>query len=170
MVECNSTVWIWCFEGAREGPREFVQGVATGTEQLVDSAVGAVAGAGARVTGLISQGLATLTFDEDYENARIQRKEMTSQTTSDVVQSSKNVVKVCYIECSFEYSLTIEQDVASGVKGVVKKPVEGAKKGGAPGFVKGLGKGFLGLATRPLSGVADLSSTSFNLIKQWENN
>lgn len=107
-----------------------------------------------------------MTFDEDYENARIQRKEMTSQTTSDVVQSSKNVVKVCYIECSFEYSFTIEQDVASGVKGVVKKPVEGAKKGGAPGFVKGLGKGFLGLATRPLSGVADLSSTSFNLIKQ----
>jgi vacuolar protein sorting-associated protein 13A/C len=53
-----------------------------------------------------------------------------------------------------------------GVKGVVKKPVAGAKKGGSKGFVKGLGKGFLGLVGRPASGIADLTSTSLKLIKR----
>lgn len=54
-----------------------------------------------------------------------------------------------------------------GVVGVVKKPVQGAKHGGAKGFLKGLGKGFLGLVGRPASGVADLTSTSFKLIKKF---
>lgn len=49
----------------------------------------------------------------------------------------------------------------------MKKPVQGAKHGGAKGFLKGLGKGFLGLVGRPASGVADLTSTSFKLIKKF---
>ncbi len=53
-----------------------------------------------------------------------------------------------------------------GVKGVVKKPLAGVKESGASGFIKGLGKGFIGLVARPTSGAADLTSTSFNLIKR----
>lgn len=53
------------------------------------------------------------------------------------------------------------------MKGVVKKPVEGAKHGGTKGFFKGLGKGFLGLVGRPTSGIADLTSTSFKLIQKF---
>jgi vacuolar protein sorting-associated protein 13A/C len=53
-----------------------------------------------------------------------------------------------------------------GVKDVVKKPMAGAREGGAAGFMKGLGKGFLGLVARPTSGVADLTSTSFDLIRR----
>jgi vacuolar protein sorting-associated protein 13A/C len=53
-----------------------------------------------------------------------------------------------------------------GVKGVVKKPVQGAKHDGTKGFFKGLGKGFLGLVGRPTSGIVDLTSTSFKLIKR----
>jgi vacuolar protein sorting-associated protein 13A/C len=53
-----------------------------------------------------------------------------------------------------------------GVKGVVKKPIEGAKEGSTSGFIKGLGKGFLGLVARPSSGIADLTSTSFDVIKR----
>ncbi|CAF1254601.1 unnamed protein product, partial [Rotaria sordida] len=49
---------------------------------------------------------------------------------------------------------------------VVKKPVKGAKESGGKGFVKGLGKGLLGLFGRPASGVADLTSSSFKLIKR----
>ncbi len=54
----------------------------------------------------------------------------------------------------------------NGVTGVVKKPLAGGKEGGASGFVKGLGKGFIGLVARPTSGAADFTSTSFNLIKR----
>ncbi|CAF4120481.1 unnamed protein product, partial [Adineta steineri] len=46
------------------------------------------------------------------------------------------------------------------------KPVSGAKKNGALGFVKGLGKGFIGLATRPTGGVVDFASTSLDVIKR----
>lgn len=48
------------------------------------------------------------------------------------------------------------------------KPVSGAKHGGASGFVKGLGKGFLGLVTRPTGGIVDFASTSLDLIKRYE--
>ncbi len=61
------------------------------------------------------------------------------------------------------------QDIKLGVKGLVTKPKEGAKQGGKKGFIKGVGKGFLGLIGRPTSGIADLTSTSFNLIKRLGN-
>jgi gas vesicle protein len=77
-----------------EGPIEFVEGIATGTKFLLGSVVGGAAGALSKVTGAASKGLATLTLDKDYQNARIQRKEIQAQTTSDIVASGKNVVKV----------------------------------------------------------------------------
>ncbi|CAF2629709.1 unnamed protein product [Rotaria sp. Silwood2] len=136
--------------GAMEGPIEFIEGIAIGSRNLLGSAVGGAAGAVSKITGVASKGLATLTFDEDYQNARIARKEVAGHTVSGVVLSGKNVGK----------------DIAHGVKGVVKKPVIGAKKRGAPGFVKGLGNGFLGLIARPASSIADFTSTSFDLIKR----
>ena len=39
-----------------------------------------------------------------------------------------------------------------GVGGVFYKPVQGAKKDGALGFVKGCGRGLSGLVTEPISG------------------
>jgi hypothetical protein len=56
-----------------EGPVEFLEGIAT------------------------SKGLATLTLDKDYQNARIQRKEIQSQTTPEIVSSGKNAIKVCFL-------------------------------------------------------------------------
>ncbi len=67
-----------------------------------------------------------------------------------IVASGKNAVK----------------DIVEGVKGVVKKTMKGAKHDGAKGLVKGLGKGFLGLVGRSAIGVADLTRTSFKLIKR----
>lgn len=43
----------------------------------------------------------------------------------------------------------------SGVKGVVSKPMKGAKKGGAAGFMTGLGHGMVGLVAAPVSGTAN---------------
>jgi len=48
----------------------------------------------------------------------------------------------------------------------VTKPVAGAKSGGASGFFKGVGKGFLGLVTRPTGGIVDFASTSLDVIKR----
>jgi len=48
----------------------------------------------------------------------------------------------------------------------VTKPIEGAKQGGATGFVKGLGKGFIGLVTRPTGGIVDFAGTSLDIVQR----
>ncbi|GBG70050.1 hypothetical protein CBR_g4878 [Chara braunii] len=48
--------------------------------------------------------------------------------------------------------------VFRGVSGLVLKPLEGAKDGGVEGFVHGVGKGIIGAAVQPVSGVLDLLS------------
>jgi vacuolar protein sorting-associated protein 13A/C len=48
--------------------------------------------------------------------------------------------------------------VASGVEGVVMKPIEGAESEGALGFFKGVGKGLVGAVTKPAVGFFDLAS------------
>lgn len=42
--------------------------------------------------------------------------------------------------------------------GILTKPLEGAKTSGVEGFVQGVGKGLIGAATQPVSGVLDLLS------------
>jgi vacuolar protein sorting-associated protein 13A/C len=77
-----------------EGPVEFLEGIATGTKYLLGSVVGGAAGALSKVTETASKGLATLTLDKDYQNARIQRKEIQSQTSSEIASTGKNAIKV----------------------------------------------------------------------------
>lgn len=84
----------WMKKGLMEGPMELIGGIGRGTRSLIGSVVGGTAGAISKVTGATSKGLATITLDKDYQNARIQRKEIQSQTTSQIVSSGKNVVKV----------------------------------------------------------------------------
>ncbi|CAM9669463.1 unnamed protein product, partial [Ectocarpus sp. 4 AP-2014] len=48
--------------------------------------------------------------------------------------------------------------VKDGITGVVMKPVRGARKSGAAGFVKGVGQGVVGLVAAPVS--ATLGATS----------
>lgn len=45
-----------------------------------------------------------------------------------------------------------------GVTGILTKPLEGAKASGVEGFVQGVGKGLIGAAAQPVSGVLDLLS------------
>ena len=40
------------------------------------------------------------------------------------------------------------------------KPIEGAEQGGAGGFFKGVGKGLVGIVTKPVVGVFDFASTA----------
>ena len=55
--------------------------------------------------------------------------------------------------------------VASGITGVVEKPVAGAKKEGFKGFLKGTYKGLSGLVVKPISGALDLFSKTSEGIK-----
>lgn len=62
----------------------------------------------------------------------------------------------------------ILQGVFDGVTGVFVKPIEGAKEEGVEGFFKGMGKGVVGLVTRPTSGVIDFASGSLEAVKRYK--
>lgn len=48
--------------------------------------------------------------------------------------------------------------VTSGVEGLALRPLEGAEQNGAAGFVAGIGKALVGLATKPAVGLLDAAS------------
>ncbi|KAG2470896.1 VP13C protein, partial [Polypterus senegalus] len=58
------------------------------------------------------------------------------------------------------------QGVVGGVTGIITKPVEGAKKEGAAGFFKGIGKGLVGVVARPTGGIIDMASSTFQGIQR----
>lgn len=44
----------------------------------------------------------------------------------------------------------------------------GAKKEGAAGFFKGIGKGLVGVVARPTGGIVDMASSTFQGIQRWD--
>lgn len=50
--------------------------------------------------------------------------------------------------------------------GVFSKPISGAREEGVEGFIKGMGKGMVGLVTRPTSGIIDFASGSLSAVKR----
>ena len=52
----------------------------------------------------------------------------------------------------------LAKGIFRGVTGILTKPIEGAKSSGVEGFVQGVGKGIIGAAAQPVSGVLDLLS------------
>ena len=49
---------------------------------------------------------------------------------------------------------------------MVKNPFEGAKKEGAKGFFKGVGKGLAGVVAKPTGGIIDFASGTFEGIRR----
>lgn len=48
----------------------------------------------------------------------------------------------------------------------MKKPIAGAKSGGAAGFASGLGNGIIGVVAQPTGAIVDFASTSLDVIKR----
>jgi vacuolar protein sorting-associated protein 13A/C len=139
------------YQGAIQGPEEFAEGLALGVRSLFGHAVGGAAGAVSRITGALGKGIATLTMDDEYQKKR--REAMAKKPTDfkeGLARGGKGLV----------------MGVVDGVTGIVRKPMEGAKQEGVEGFFKGMGKGLVGVFTRPASGVVDFASTSFEGIRR----
>ncbi|XP_029725509.1 intermembrane lipid transfer protein Vps13 isoform X2 [Aedes albopictus] len=139
------------FQGAIQGPGEFAEGLVLGVRSLFGHTVGGAAGAVSKITGAMGKGLAALTFDDDYQKKRrdaLNKKPATLQ--EGIARSGKGLV----------------MGVFDGVTGVFTKPISGAKEEGVEGFFKGLGKGAVGLVARPIAGVTDFASGSFDAVKR----
>ncbi|XP_067251586.1 vacuolar protein sorting-associated protein 13A isoform X2 [Chanodichthys erythropterus] len=139
------------YQGAIQGPEEFVEGMALGVKALVGGAVGGLAGAASRITGAMAKGVAAMTMDEEYQQKR--REAMNKQPSSlreGLTRGGKGLVS----------------GFVSGITGIVTKPIKGAQKEGAAGFFKGVGKGLVGALTRPTGGIIDMASSTFQGIKR----
>uniref|UniRef100_A0A8C3SRI4 Vacuolar protein sorting 13 homolog A n=1 Tax=Chelydra serpentina TaxID=8475 RepID=A0A8C3SRI4_CHESE len=140
------------YQGAIQGPEEFVEGMALGFKALVGGAVGGLAGAASRITGAMAKGVAAITMDEDYQQKR--RETMNKQPTGlreGITRGGKGLVS----------------GFVSGITGIVTKPIRGAQKEGAAGFFKGVGKGLVGAVARPTGGIIDMASSTFQGIKRY---
>lgn len=125
-------------------PQELGLGIAKGASSFVKKSVFGFSDSMAKFTGSMSKGLAAATLDKEFQNQRRMSK-------------TRNRPKHAL------YGITaggnaFANSVASGIGGLARHPLEGAEKEGAAGFVKGVGKGLLGLATKPAVGAFDFAS------------
>uniref|UniRef100_A0A8B9KVP3 Vacuolar protein sorting 13 homolog A n=1 Tax=Astyanax mexicanus TaxID=7994 RepID=A0A8B9KVP3_ASTMX len=137
------------YQGAIQGPEEFVEGMALGVKALVGGAVGGLAGAASRITGAMAKGVAAMTMDEEYQQKR--REAMNKQPSGLKEGLTRGGKGLGFV---------------SGITGIVTKPIKGAQKEGAAGFFKGVGKGLVGAVTRPTGGIIDMASSTFQGIKR----
>lgn len=129
-------------------PQELGYGIAKGASSFVKKSVFGLSDSMAKFTGSMSKGLAAATLDKEFQDQRRMSK-------------SRNRPKHAL------YGVTsggnaFAASLASGIGGLARHPLQGAEKEGLQGFVKGVGKGFLGLATKPAIGAFDLASSEYN--------
>lgn len=133
------------YQGAMHSPEAFLTGVATGTGFLISGVVtGAISSAAAIVgstTKTVADGANFLTGDVEFAKRREEKR-----------RESKGKGVLAGLAAGGE---SVVNGFASGLSGLVTKPMEGGRSGGAAGFFKGVGLGIVGAAVKPLMGVTD---------------
>ncbi|PQM34057.1 uncharacterized protein Pyn_27596 [Prunus yedoensis var. nudiflora] len=93
--------------------------------------------------GHMSKGMAALSFDKKFIQSRQRQESKGVEDFGDVIREGGGA---------------LAKGLFRGVTGILTKPLEGAKTSGVEGFVQGVGKGLIGAAAQPVSGVLDLLS------------
>lgn len=133
------------FQGAvMHGNRELGIGLAKGAASFVKKTVFGLSDSVTKFTSSVGKGLSAATFDSEYQARRrmTQRRNRPRHAIYGVAAGGE----------AFASSVT------SAMEGVLMKPIEGAESEGALGFFKGVGKGLVGVVTKPVVGVFDLAS------------
>ncbi|XP_047337153.1 uncharacterized protein LOC124940662 [Impatiens glandulifera] len=93
--------------------------------------------------GHMSKGVAALSMDKKFIQSRQRQENKGVEDIGDVIREGGGA---------------FAKGLFRGVTGILTKPLEGAKASGVEGFVQGVGKGIIGAAAQPVSGVLDLLS------------
>ncbi|CAG9988581.1 unnamed protein product [Clonostachys byssicola] len=125
-------------------PEEFGIGIAKGAASFAKKTVFGFSDSFSKFTGSLSKGLAAASLDKQFQDRRR------------ITRARNRPKHALYGVAAGTNSLLTS--VASGIGGLARKPLEGAEQEGALGFFKGVGKGVLGLATKPAVGVLDMAS------------
>ncbi|KAF7836895.1 pleckstrin homology domain-containing protein [Senna tora] len=93
--------------------------------------------------GHMSKSVAALSMDKKFIQSRQRQENKGVEDLGDVIREGGGA---------------LAKGLFRGVTGILTKPLEGAKTSGVEGFVQGFGKGIIGVAAQPVSGVLDLLS------------
>ncbi|XP_010524589.1 PREDICTED: uncharacterized protein LOC104802610 [Tarenaya hassleriana] len=93
--------------------------------------------------GHMSQGIAALSMDKKFIQSRQRQENKGVEDFGDIIREGGGA---------------FAKGLFRGVTGILTKPLEGAKSSGVEGFVSGVGKGIIGAAAQPVSGVLDFLS------------
>ena len=142
-------------QGLTISPQEFAYGLGRGSKQLIKNAGSGIFNSASKIIGAVASGVANLSMDEEYlqeRQKRLNRKQKGFR--GGIISGFSN----------------FGSSVLHGVTGVVMNPIKEAKKDGVKGFAKGVGKGVVGLVAKPITGVADLvTSTVQGIGEAFEN-
>eukprot|EP01133_Synstelium_polycarpum_P011523 gene11523-13446_t len=141
-------------QGLVKSPADFGKGLAKGTSSLVKNSVYGTFNTISKITGTIGSGLATLSFDDQYQHDRKIHQ----------ARKPKHIGEGLAMG-----GIGLGRGILQGITGIVTKPVEGAKKGGFGGFAKGLVQGVVGVAIKPTAAVIDMTTKATEGIKNTTN-
>lgn len=133
--------------GHKRNTMEVGKGLARGTAALFSNTIGGVAVCAGKITGGLGDGLALLSFDNDF---KLKRK---LEPDAHGMEALKRGAK------------QLGHGFLHGITGVVVEPVKGAAQDGVSGFVKGVGKGLVGVAVKPVTGILDFASSASQGLK-----
>ncbi|KAI9289370.1 hypothetical protein BC943DRAFT_349025 [Umbelopsis sp. AD052] len=125
-------------------PQDLGIGIARGVGGFFKKSVFGFSDSFSKFTGSLGKGLAVATMDRKFQDRR--RANMTRNRPKHAMYGVTQGVN------QFGTSL------ASGVVGLVKRPMEGASQEGVGGFVTGMGRGLVGVVTKPVVGMFDLAN------------
>ncbi|KAG1472355.1 hypothetical protein G6F56_001588 [Rhizopus delemar] len=111
-------------------PQDVGIGIAKGVGGFMKKGIFGVTDSMSKFTGSIGKGLSAATMDKKFQEKR--RTNMTRNKPTHAIYGVTHGVS--YLGTS----------IASGVAGLVKRPVEGAEENGVVGFVEGVGRGIVG--------------------------
>ncbi|KAI8877271.1 DUF1162-domain-containing protein [Backusella circina FSU 941] len=125
-------------------PQDLGYGIAKGFGGFLRKGVFGVSDSFAKFTGSIGKGLSAVTMDRSYQDRRR-------------LNMARNRPRHALVGVA-QGANSLASSVFSGFSGLVTRPVEGANKEGLGGFFKGVGKGLVGVVTKPAVGVLDLAN------------
>jgi hypothetical protein len=128
-------------------PEAFVAGLGKGTGGLMRGVVSGTITSTAAIVGSASKGVAkgvgAVSGDGEFVRQREEKRRVNTASSGGLLSGM-----VAGGESVFS-------GFASGITGLVTRPYEEGKKGGALGFMKGIGLGVAGVVTKPILGVTD---------------
>lgn len=136
--------------GRAKGSADFIASVGRGSKSLLTHTVGGIVESVSGIPRAVSSGIEKAVGDDDYlaERERIRGSNLPSRLRG---STSRNPAQGLATG-----AISFAHGISSGVTGLIREPVQGARQGGAGGLLKGIGKAFIGGVAKPVAGAIDL--------------